>query len=167
MGHWLCFLYNWIFWVLSDIICALQFRSTSAISDIPYKRILLRSNATIIIYSILPSFYLWLLTHDHNSQGNYYMLSKLYTSKLMKSYLWCNHNNIICDLLWEKSGLENVEQGPLKIFQKIEFLCMDWYIALCVLNPMVQVSYWSQVELWPFLCTRVDTFVFRKTRIFN
>ena len=47
---------------------------------------------------------------------------------------------------------------------------MDCMIALCVLNPMKQVSwkkYWSQVKLWPFLCSWVDTFVFREICIFS
>ena len=28
-------------------------------------------------------------------------------------------------------------------------------------------KYWSQMEVWPFLYTQVDMFIFQKMRIFN
>ena len=79
-----------------------------------------------------------------------------------------SHNSRSKKQLWKfVTGYEKRDHWGF--FKKIEF----WYglIALCVLNPMVRVSNknidHNCVELWPFLCTRVDTFVFRKTHIFN
>ena len=60
----------------------------------------------------------------------------------------------------------------LQFFIKTEFLA--WIAidsSMCAESKFNGASfmkkYWSQAELWPFLCSWVDTFVFQKMHIFN
>ena len=48
---------------------------------------------------------------------------------------------------------------------KIEFLA--WIMCAEYNSASFMKKYWSQAELWLFLCTRVDIFVFQKIGIFN
>ena len=77
-------------------------------------------------------------------------------------------------VLCPEEKLELTDRAYVTGYEKRDhwgFKLSFWHglIALRVLNPMVQVlckKYWSQVELWPFICTRVDTPVLRKGTIF-
>ena len=53
-------------------------------------------------------------------------------------------------------------------FIKIEFLAwIDSFVCAESNGASFMKKYQSQVELWPFLHTQVDIFVFRKMHIFN